>query len=74
MIHRSRVNEWTKARKWMDLSLFFKCLMWLLLLIYMFFLLKIEFGHGHDLEISRSVNWVPMNRINTLFYLSDHRD
>ncbi|MFT8310650.1 MAG: VanZ family protein [Sporolactobacillus sp.] len=75
MIHRLKVNDWAKARKWMDLHLFFKFMLWLLFLIYLYFLLKVNlFEHGLDWRNSRSINWVPMNRINTLFYLSDHRD
>ncbi|SFG84342.1 VanZ family protein [Sporolactobacillus nakayamae] len=75
MIHRLKVNEWVKTRNWVDMQLFLKGLLWLLFFIYLFVLLKIDlFEQGRSWVESHSVNWVPMNRINTLFYLSDHHD
>jgi glycopeptide antibiotics resistance protein len=75
MNHRSKVSEWAKARKLVDLHLSLRSLLWLLFFIYLFVVLKIDlFEQGRDWLASHSVNWVPMNRINILFYLSDHRD
>jgi glycopeptide antibiotics resistance protein len=75
MIHRLNVHEWVKASNKVDVQLSLKVLLWLLFFIYLFVLLKIDlFEYSRNWVDSRSVNWVPMNRINTLFYLSDHRD